>query len=183
MPDPVRRVVLVGFMGVGKTTVGRLAAKRLGYSFEDMDQRIEARAGRSIQAIFREDGEEAFRAMERDEARALREVSHCVIAAGGGAFTQPETRASLQEGALTVWLRCDIETVLARIRPDGSRPLAGNHDIMRALLNAREAVYSMADMAVDAAGTPDQVAERVVTLVRQRLRNEAPEGDEAPGGR
>ncbi len=183
MPEPATRVVLIGFMAVGKTTVGRLAAKRLGYSFEDMDRRIETRAGRSIQAIFREDGEEAFRAMERDEAQALKDVSHCVIAAGGGAFTRPETRTLLQEGAITVWLRCDIDTALARIPADGSRPLAGNHDIMRALLNAREAVYSMADMAVDAAGTPDQVAERVVALVRQRLRHEAPEGDEAPGGR
>ena len=91
-----------------------------------------------------------------------------MVAAGGGAFTRPDTRAALQEGAVSVWLRCDLEVLLARVQPDGSRPLAGNRDIMRALLADREPSYGMADVTVDATGTPDEVADRVVALVRGR---------------
>ena len=99
-----------------------------------------------------------------------------MVAAGGGAFARTETRALLQEGAVTVWLRCDLETALARVPADGARPLAANRDIMRALLAEREPSYRMADVVVDAAGAPEQVAERVVALVRGRLRDEAPAG-------
>ena len=176
MPERASRVVLIGFMGAGKSTVGRLVARRLGYRFEDMDQRIESRTGRRIAAIFREDGEETFRAMERDEAEALGGTTRCVVAAGGGAFARSPTRALLQRGAVTVWLRCDIDTVSARIPADGTRPLAANRDIMRALLAEREASYRMADVTVDAVGTPDEVADRVVALVQDRLQDATPSG-------
>jgi len=161
-------VVLVGFMGCGKTTVGRLLARRLGWGFEDMDRRIEQRAGRPVAAIFAEDGEEAFRALEREEARALQGERHCVVAAGGGAFTREDTRALLQEGAVSVWLRVGLDTALARVPLDGSRPLAGSRDIMRALLAEREPSYGRADVTVDAGAPPDEVAERVLALVRGR---------------
>jgi shikimate kinase len=176
MPEAPVRVVLVGFMGAGKSTVGPLVARRLGYAFEDMDARIAARAGRDVATIFREDGEEAFRELERVEARRLSELPRLVIAAGGGAFTRPETRVLLQRGATTVWLRCNLETMLARLPADGARPLAGNRDIMRALLAEREPLYRMADVAVEAVGAPEDVANRVVALVRGRLRDEAPAG-------
>ena len=175
MPERPARVVLVGFMGSGKSSIGRLVARRLGYRFEDMDRRIEARAGQPIAAIFREKGEEAFRELEREEARALSQLTERVVATGGGAFARPETRALLQEGALTVWLRCDLETLLARIPADGSRPLAGNRDIMRALLAEREPSYRMADAAVDAsAGTLHDVANRIVGLIEGRTREKKP---------
>ena len=98
-----------------------------------------------------------------------------MVAAGGGAFARPATRALLQEGALTVWLRCDLERLLARVPADGSRPLAGNRAIMRALLAEREPSYRMADVAVDAsAGTPREVADRIVGLIEgQRERTSA----------
>jgi shikimate kinase len=93
------------------------------------------------------------------------------VATGGGAFTRPDTRALLQEGALTVWLKCDLERILARVPADGSRPLAGNRDIMRALLAEREPSYRKADVAVDAsAGTPREVADRIVGLLERRNR-------------
>jgi shikimate kinase len=174
MSELAERIVLVGFMGAGKSTVGRLVARRLAYAFEDMDNRIEARAGRTIAAIFRDDGEAAFRALEREEAGTLSTLPRRVVAAGGGAFAQPETRALLQQRAVTVWLRCDLQTALARLPADGgARPLAANRDIMRALLAEREASYRMADVVVEAIGAPEQVAERVVALVRGRLRGEA----------
>jgi shikimate kinase len=171
VPDRPLRVVLVGFMGSGKSAVGRLLARRLGYRFEDMDRRIEERAGRTIADIFRDDGEEAFRKMEREEARELSRLGDRVVAAGGGAFARAETRALLQEGALTVWLRCDLEHILGRVPVDGSRPLAGNRDIMRALLAEREPSYRMADVVVDASsGTPREVADRIVGLIEGRTR-------------
>jgi shikimate kinase len=171
VPDRPLRVVLVGFMGSGKSAVGRLLARRLGYRFEDMDRRIEERAGRAIADIFRDDGEEAFREMEREEARELSRLADRVVAAGGGAFARAETRALLQEGALTVWLRCDLEHILGRVQVDGSRPLAGNRDIMRALLAEREPSYRMADVVVDASsGTPREVADRIVGLIEGRTR-------------
>jgi shikimate kinase len=158
-------------MGSGKTSVGRLVAPSLDYRFEDMDRRIEERAGRTIAEIFRDDGEEAFREMEREEARALSRLVERVVAAGGGAFARPETRALLQEGALTVWLRCDLNRILARVPADGSRPMAGNRAIMRALLAEREPSYRMADMVVDAAsGTLREVADRIVGLIEGRNR-------------
>lgn len=171
MPERFRRVVLVGFMGSGKTSVGRILARRLGYRFEDLDRRIEERAGRTIAEIFRDDGEEAFREREREEARAVSRLGDRVVATGGGAFARPDTRAILQEGALTVWLRCDLDRVLARVPADGTRPLAGNRAIMRALLAEREPSYRMADVAVDAsAGTPGEVADRIVGLIEGRTR-------------
>jgi len=171
VPERPPRVVLVGFMGSGKTSVGRLLARRLGYGFEDMDRRIEERAGRTIAEIFRDDGEEAFREREREEALALSRLRERVVAAGGGAFARPETRALLQKGALTVWLRCDLERILSRVPADGSRPLAGNRAIMRALLAEREPSYRLADVAVDAsAGTPREVAGRIVGLIEGRSR-------------
>jgi shikimate kinase len=163
------RIVLVGFMGAGKSTIGAILAKRLGYGFEDMDRRIEVRTGRRIADIFREDGEEAFRAMELEEARRLAAVDRCVVAAGGGAFTRPATREALQEGAVTVWIRCSADALHARIGHDRSRPLAGNRDIMRALLAEREPSYRLADVTVDGSvGSPQQVADRVMALLRGR---------------
>jgi shikimate kinase len=173
VPERPTRIVLVGFMGAGKTSVGRLLAARLGYRFEDMDGRIEARTGRTVAALFAERGEEGFREEERHEARLLSGLDRRVIAAGGGAFVRAPTRALLEEGAVTVWLRCDLETLLARIPADGTRPLAGNHAIMRALLAEREPSYRLADLAVDTSrATPREVAGRIAHLIGRRAAGE-----------
>jgi shikimate kinase len=172
-----RRVVLVGFMGVGKTEVGRRLAERLGYRFEDMDQRIEERTGCTIAALFAQQGEEAFREEETREAEILARLEGRVVATGGGAFVRPATRERLRGGAFTVWLQCDLETLLARIPADGTRPLAGNRDIMRSLMAEREPSYRQADAAVSTAGvTPDEVVDRIVALIRRRTT-----GDDPPG--
>jgi shikimate kinase len=171
VPEGPDRVVLVGFMGAGKTSVGRILAPRLGYRFEDLDDRVETRVGRKVASIFREQGEEAFRTLELEEARAVAGFARCVVAAGGGAFVHPETRAVLRHGAVTVWLRCDLEAILGRIRVDGSRPLAGNRVIMQALLAEREPSYRTADVTVDASsGTPREVADRILGLLEERFR-------------
>jgi shikimate kinase len=166
VPERPARVVLVGFMGAGKSTIGRRLARRLGYRFEDMDRRIEKREGRTIASLFAERGEAAFRALEQEEARAVAALKDVVVASGGGAFAQEATRALLQRGAFTVWLQCSLEAALHRVRPDGSRPLAGNREIMRTLLAEREPSYRMADVTVDTSRqTPRQVVDRIVELI------------------
>jgi shikimate kinase len=158
----VRRIVLVGFMGSGKSTVGRIVARRLGWGFVDMDERIEERAGRRIADIFRDQGEAAFRAEELAVAKELRTAERRVVAAGGGAFAQPATREALQEGSFTVYLAGDFATLAARVPADGSRPLAADREIMRRLLAEREPDYRLADLTVDATEAPESVAGRIV---------------------
>jgi shikimate kinase len=152
-------------MGAGKTTIGKRLARRLGYRFEDMDRRIEQREGRTVASLFAERGEAAFRELERNEARAVAALSEVVVATGGGAFAQEATRAVLQQGAFTVWLQCSLESALHRVPRDGSRPLAGNREIMRTLLAEREPSYRLADVTVDTSRrTPREVVERIVEL-------------------
>lgn len=166
---PFDRVVLIGFMGAGKTSVGAQLARLLGWGFLDMDRRIEERTGLTVAQFFRERGEAAFREEEGRVARDATSLTDYVIAAGGGAFTVPETREALQSGALTVWLRCGLDTVLARIPPDGTRPLAPNRAIMQNLLAQREPSYRLADLAVDSStGSPAEVADRVARVVLGR---------------
>src|SRR5688572_18276814 len=102
-----QRIVLVGFMGCGKSTVGAELARRLGWGFRDLDRWIEARRGLTVARIFRRHGEAFFREEERRAARAAARLRRHVVAAGGGAFAQEGTREILQKGSLTVWLRCD----------------------------------------------------------------------------
>jgi shikimate kinase len=152
-------------MGSGKSTVGQVLARRLGWDFVDMDARIEARTGRRIAELFEERGEAAFRAEELAVARELGTGERRVIAAGGGAFAQPATREALQDGAYTVYLAGDFETLAARVPDDGSRPLAADRAIMRRLLADREPDYRRADKTVDAAGSPEDVAGRILAEV------------------
>lgn len=158
----VERLVLVGFMGAGKTTVGAALARLLAWGFRDMDGEIEARNGLTVAEIFARHGEAFFRAEELRLAREMAGLVRHVVAAGGGAFATPETRDALRSGATVVWLRCDLDTLLARIRPDGSRPLASNRERMAALLAEREPTYRQADLIVDASDADAaEVARRV----------------------
>jgi shikimate kinase len=160
--DEPERVVLVGFMGAGKSAVGAALARLLGWGFHDMDREIERRHGRPVAAIFADRGEAFFRSEEEAVAREASRLRRHVIAAGGGAFAQARTREILREGAVVVWLRADLETLLKRIPDDGSRPLAASRERMAELLGAREASYRGADVAVDASSPgPEEVARRV----------------------
>jgi shikimate kinase len=166
---PVRRVVLVGFMGSGKSTVGPLLAELLGWDFLDLDQAIERREGQPVPALFSERGEEAFRQLELGVAQEACALDRHVVAAGGGAFARPDTRAALKKDALVVWLKVDLDTAIRRIPADGSRPLAGNRAIMQELLALREPAYALADLTVEASdGVPATVARRVEAGLRER---------------
>jgi shikimate kinase len=176
MPRPAvgsspRRIVLVGFMGCGKTTVGRKLARALGWQFRDLDEWIEERLGLAIAEVFDRHGEAFFRAEELNVARLASQLDDCVVAAGGGAFAQPETREVLRSGAVTVWLRGELEVLARRIPDDGSRPLARNRERMRDLYSSREPSYQMADMVVDTAtGPASAVARRIMGMIRPRRR-------------
>jgi shikimate kinase len=163
------RIVLVGFMASGKTTVGGLLARRLGWSFLDLDGMIEARTGSAVAEVFATRGEAFFRAEEQRAAEEVAGLRRHVVANGGGAFTFPATRVALQRDALVVWLRCDLETLLSRIPDDRSRPLAGSRERMAALLAEREPAYSLADLIVDSSREgADGVARRIVEAIRER---------------
>jgi len=169
LPSGRTRIVLVGFMGAGKTTVGRHLAAILGWEFVDLDDEVVERSGKSVAAIFREQGEAAFRAAEHEAAVELKRRRFVVIAAGGGAFIAPDTRAALSKGALTVWLRCALPALLARIVSDGSRPLAGSRERISALLTEREPTYRLANLVVDTTSVapPDAAREIASAAMHQ----------------
>jgi shikimate kinase len=163
------RVVLVGPMGAGKTTVGRLLAARWGVAFVDTDDVVEQTEGRTVSDIFVDSGEEHFRALERAAVgRALAEHPG-VLALGGGAVMSEETRGTLAGHAI-VFLRVGLTDAAARVGLGTSRPLLlGNvRGRMKALLDERTPVYeSVSTASVDTDGlTPDQVADRVEEVLR-----------------
>ena len=164
-----RTIVLIGLMGAGKTAVGRRLAGRLGLPFIDADQEIEAAAGCSIADIFALHGEQAFRDGERRViARLLDDPPH-VLATGGGAWMDPETRAKAGERGLSVWLRADFEVLLRRTARRSHRPLLrgkDHGDVLRKLQAERYPVYALADIIVD---TEDCPLETTVDRVMQAI--------------
>ncbi len=164
--------VLIGFMGAGKSSVGRVLARRLGAEFVDLDARIEAAAGKSVSEIFASQGEEVFREMEKEAIGDAVSVPGRVVAAGGGAFLDPANRALLKGYAPVIFLDASPETVIARLSRDASRPLLRGGDRetrVRDLMARRRPAYAQADAAVTTDGlTVFQVAGRVIALLGNR---------------
>lgn len=167
-----RPIALVGLMGVGKTTVGRRLASRLNRTFVDADDAVAEAAGRSVPDIFADFGEAAFRDGERKViARLVEEVDPIVLALGGGAFVDPDTRALLKTKAVTVWLKADLDTLMERVaRKPGQRPLLDDPDpraVMARLMQAREPAYAEADIAVESeSGSHDLTVEKVLDALK-----------------
>src|SRR3954470_5359647 len=158
-----KTLVLVGMMGAGKTSVGRRLASSLGVSFRDADAEIELAAGCTINEIFERFGEPAFRAGERKViARLLAEPPH-VLATGGGAFMDSETRARIHETAISVWLKAPLELLLERVTRKDTRPLLRNTDnraALERLLREREPVYAQADLTIESDEGPQEAVVR-----------------------
>lgn len=167
-----RTIALVGMMGAGKSTIGRRLAAALNVAFRDADEEIERAAGLSIQEIFDQHGESEFRRGERRVIARLLEGSPHVLATGGGAFIQPETRALMQAHAVTVWLRADIDTLMRRVERRDHRPLLKEDDpraVMQRLIDARYPIYAEAELVVESIDSPHAAAvEAVLKALRAR---------------
>jgi shikimate kinase len=167
-----RTVALVGMMGAGKSALGRRLAQRLGVVFRDADSEIEIAAVCSISEIFERYGEAAFRDGERRViARLLGETPH-VLATGGGAFIDADTRSRVKESAVSVWIKAPIDVLLARTQRRDTRPLLRNGDPLETLtrlLKEREPIYAEADMTVASEDGPHNAAvDRIVDSLRSR---------------
>jgi len=146
-------IVLVGFMGAGKTTVGQLLAPAAGVAFVDSDQAIEARAGRPIPEIFASEGEPAFRALEHEVVAGLLDGPDVVLALGGGAAEHEKTR-KLLASVPVVFLRVSFAEAMARVGGDHNRPMLGRPDISE-VFDRRQAAYAaVAKLTVDVDGRP-----------------------------
>jgi len=180
-PRHDRTIALVGLMGVGKSTVGRRLAQRLGLPFADGDDEIEQAAGMTVSDIFAKLGETEFRDGEARVMKRLLEGPPMVLATGGGAILNAETRALLKAHAITVWLRADIRIIASRVQRRDTRPLLRGKDPMQALTamaEVRYPVYGQADVTVDVgAGAHAEAVEAIVKAVDAwRTETRAAEG-------
>jgi len=166
-----RTIALVGLMGAGKSCIGRLLSGALDLPFKDADKEIEAAAGCSVEDIFAAHGEAAFRDGERRVIARLLTEPTMVLATGGGAFMDPETRALIHEHATSVWLRADVDLLLRRTSRRNNRPLLKRgdpRDILKKLIDERYPVYAEADVVVDSVdGPPEMTLARVMDGLRR----------------
>jgi shikimate kinase len=167
LPDSAEHLVLIGMMGSGKSTVGRIVAARLGRPLRDSDDDIELSTGRTVREIFETDGEDVFRTLESQVlADALSSPTPLVIAAAGGVVLREENRVRLRDHACTVWLRAEPQVLAERVEPGDHRPLLADDPagVLRKLSEERRHLYEeAADHVVDIDGLdPDAVAERVL---------------------
>lgn len=175
-----KSIVLIGMMGAGKTTIGRRVAERLGVRFVDADKEIEKAAGQSISELFEEYGEAYFRDGERRVIARLLSGPPCVVAAGGGAYIEPVTRATIDARAITLWLRADVDVLWERVRRRSHRPLlrTGNpRATLKGLMAERYPVYAEADIVVDSEDLPkEDMADRVIEALRAYLEHNSGRG-------
>lgn len=173
-----RALVLVGMPGAGKSSVGRRLAKRLDLPFFDADDEIEKAAGMSIPDIFASRGEAEFRLGEKRVLARLLQGGPAIIATGGGAFMNADTRARVVETGISVWLRADLPTLLRRVKKRNDRPLLAGADAaerLAALQATREPVYALADVTVDSREVSHEaVLAEVISAVIRHLDGAPP---------
>lgn len=166
-----RAVALVGLMGAGKSTIGRRLANQLGMDFADADVEIERAADHTINEIFERFGEDYFRDGERRVIARLLDGPQLVLATGGGAFMDPETRALMAAKAVTIWLRVDVDILVERCNRRDSRPLLKGVDVRETLLSlmkVRYPVYEQADITVDGnRGPHDLVVDKILNRLHE----------------
>ncbi len=181
-----RSVVLVGMMGVGKSTIGRRLAVRLRLPFLDADIEIEAAAGMSIPDIFETHGEPHFRDGEARVIARLLDGGPAVIATGGGAFMREETRNRIRDKAVSIWLKADVDVIMKRVRRRADRPLLQTEDpvaTVSRLLEQREPVYQTADLTIASRDVPhDRVVDECVEALRARLCGSEPSAQPTTDG-
>lgn len=173
-PFPVpKTIVLIGLMGAGKSCIGRLLAQRLGLDFIDADEEIEEAAQCSIDEIFERHGETEFRDGERRVIARILDGPVHVLATGGGAIMDKQTRAKIRERAISVWLRADLDLLVQRVSRRHNRPLLKNgepRDILEKLMKERHPIYAKADVVVDSGNQPPKViVDSVIKAMKEVL--------------
>ncbi len=154
-----RSIVMVGLMGCGKSSVGKRLAARLGLPFTDADEEIEKAADKSINDIFTDHGEAYFRDGERRVIARLLGSGPQVLATGGGAFINPDTRAQIKDKGISVWLKAELPVLMRRVNKRDSRPLLKGDDpeqVMRALMESRYPIYAEADITIESREVPHE---------------------------
>jgi shikimate kinase len=168
-----RSIVLIGLMGAGKTAVGRRLASRLDLPFIDVDAEIEEAAGSNISEIFAEHGEAYFRQGERKVIARLLKSGPQVLATGGGAYMNAETRANIKAHGISVWLRAELKVLLKRVNRRDNRPLLAGDDheaVMKKLMAERYPIYAEADVTVESRDVPhDTIVGVVVDALADKL--------------
>jgi shikimate kinase len=172
-----RLIVLVGMMASGKTSVGRMLALRLGLPFVDADHEIETAAQLTIPEIFAKHGEADFRNGEKRVIARLLRTGPAVLATGGGAFMNAETRAAVAARGVSVWLKADADTILRRARRRSNRPLLQTDDperTVKSLMQMRYPIYALADLTISSEDGPHEAtAEAVMAALAAHLSGEA----------
>jgi shikimate kinase len=170
-----RSIVLVGMPGSGKSSIGRRLGQRLALEFADADAEIERAANMTIPEFFQSKGETEFRKGEQKVIARLLENGPQVIATGGGAFMNEDTRRRIRDQGVSIWLKADVETLLKRVKRKSNRPLLQNADpegTLRNLLASREATYAEADLTITSCEVPhEEVVEAIVNLLDTSLPN------------
>lgn len=169
-------IFLVGMMGTGKTTVGDLLARQLGYSFVDTDGVIEKAAGKTINQIFADEGEEAFRQLESEVLSHLSAHTRLTVATGGGIVLRRFNWSYLHHG-LVIWLDSPVEVLMVRLQNDTTRPLLQNDNPAQALqtiLDQRRNLYAEADLHIQISveDRPEQIVSRIMTEIPNRLKSQ-----------
>lgn len=167
---PDKSIVLVGLMGAGKTCIGTRLARKLGMGFVDADDEIETAADCTIEEIFAQYGEQAFRDGERRVIARLLDGDPRVVATGGGAFVNQETRDNVRRRGISVWLKADIDVLLQRVSRRNNRPLLKNGDkrkTLERLIEERYPTYAEADLTVESgAESPDITVAKVIEALK-----------------
>lgn len=172
MQSTLPSLFIVGPMGAGKTTIGRLLAKQLGRTFIDSDHYICEQTGADIPWIFEKEGEAGFREREAKAIAELTELPNIVLATGGGVVTQPQNRENLKRQGITIYLRANVEVQLRRTCKDKSRPLLNNPNpraILQSLFEVRDPLYrEVADIVVETGeGYPKYMLKKIMEVLKQ----------------
>jgi len=179
-----RSIVLVGLMGAGKSSIGRRLAHRLGLPFVDADTEIEKAADLTIPEIFEKHGEPYFRAGEVRVVARILDSGPQVLATGGGAYMNPETRARIRERGISLWLKAELDVLMKRVKRRGDRPLLKADDpqaVLKRLMDERYPVYAEADLTVvSREASHDEVVDDVIAALASHLQPSPDRGSHDP---